>query len=311
MQNETNDARKDLKSFSFSKIDTYNQCAFKYMLHYFEDDKIFAANIALELGTLIHGTEEEIANCIKDGKPINYKALKNNIVLKVYELEHKYPAEFKEPDKTGHTYREKIDVYLDSGIYRLEKYLKEHPELEVVATEQKFKIMYHNHQFTGSIDRVLKNKITGEYICHDIKTWPEPHKPEELTTPLQFVVYTLAMKELYGIVNEEVKCAYDLPFCDLIQEAGTKGYMTRGTKKLDKLFEGIENKNWEPNPSALCHWCPYCPTNKNQPRGAENRCPYFCHYTKQDNKNWEKENEWQGIENHQKVLEHWLKNKTK
>jgi len=298
--------RKDQYSFSYSKIECYDQCGFKYKLHYFEDDKVFATNVAVQVGSMIHDCEETIANCIKAGTPIDYVALKNKIILKTYEIEHTFPVEFYEPDKAGTYYKDKINEYLDKNIYRLENYMKAHPELEIIAAEQSFKFTFGDYTFTGKIDRILKNKETGCYICQDIKTWPKEKEHKELTTPLQFVVYTLAMKELYGLINEQVSCSYDLPFIDTIQEAGTKGYMTRGVEKLNKLLEKIDKKDWEPNPSPLCYWCPYCPNSKNQPTAAKNRCPYYSLWTK-EKASYEVANEWQGEENHDKLMENYIR----
>lgn len=297
---------------SYSKMDVYKQCGWRYLLQYVEGPYISTPGIALDVGTMIHDAEEHIANSIKAGEPIDYISLKNGIILKSLAIEHKFPKEWHEPDKTGRFYKEKIYGYLESGIYRLEKFMKEHSELEIVGAEVPFKFEHMNYVFSGKIDRLLRNKNTGEYYCQDIKTWPKPAEKEDLPTPLQFVVYTIAIKQLYGVINEEISCAYDLPFCDTVQPAGTKGYMKRGLAKIEKLLTGINAGEFVPNPTTLCHWCTYCPTNPNQPKdpNAHDRCPYYSLWTK-ENRVYDVKNKWQGMENHQKIMENFLHRQAK
>ena len=296
-----------MEKYSYSKLECYKGCAFKYKLKYVDKLNFFAQNIATELGTCVHSIEEDIANAIKAGETINYITLKNRLILKMYELEHKYPEAYKELDKTDKTYTEKIYEYLDSGIYRLEKYLKENPTYEVVGTEVSFLFEFSGVKFQGYIDRVIKDTATGKYIIHDIKTWGVPKEDKELVTPLQFVVYVLAAKELYGVEPELVECGYDLPFCDLMQPAGTKGFMTRGTKKLNDLIEAIHAGKFDPKPSPLCHWCEYCPTNPNQPKEAKGRvlCPYHSLWTRQK-ASYAVAETWKGLEEHNIVVESYI-----
>ena len=297
---------------SYSKMDCYKQCGWKFLLQYIEGPYISTPGIALDVGILIHDTEEKIANFIKDGLPIDYVALKNNIIVKTMEIEHKFPKDFLEKDKTGRLYKEKIYEYLEKGIYRLETYMKEHPELEIVGAEIPFKYDLMDFTFSGKIDRLFRNKVTGEYICQDIKTWPKPAEDKDVPTPLQFVVYTKAVKEMYGVLNEEISCAYDLPFCNMIQAVGTKGYMTRGMKKIKELLDGIKNEEYKPNPSPLCHWCTYCATNPNQPKdpNAHNRCPYHSLWTK-EKESYAVANKWEGMAKHKEILENYIKNSQK
>ena len=223
------------------------------------------------------------------------------------ELQYKFPTTFDVPDKVGRTYREKLYEYVDKGIYRLENFLRANPTYEVVSLEQKFDFDWEGINLNGSIDRVLKDTLTGEYILHDIKTYPKPMEHKDLTTPLQFVVYIIAMNHLFGIDFDKIKCAYDLPFCDVRHDAGTAGFLGRGIKKLKKLLEDINMQDFEPKPSPLCHWCDYCPTNEYQPKECKGKvlCPYHSLYTKAA-PSFKVVEEWQGLDKHQVVLESYI-----
>ena len=169
--------------------------------------------------------------------------------------------------------------------------------------------MQTNFKFVGYIDRVLRDTATGKIIIHDIKSWAVPKEPKDLATPLQFVIYVLAAKELYGVEPDQVECAYDLPCCNMIQPAGTKGFIARGLKKIRELIAAIRSGEFKPKPSPLCHWCEYCPTNPYQPEEAKGKvyCPYHSLWTKQK-ASFAVAETWQGLENHNIVVESYIKN---
>lgn len=118
-------------------------------------------------------------------------------------------------------------------------------------------------------------------------------------------IYTMALKSCYNLATEPDECYWDLPFIDMRQRAGTKGWLKRADAKLEKLFAGIDAQDWTPHPSPLCHWCNFCGTNPNQPEGAKHLCPYQCQWT-QDNKTFDKLNEWEGMERHEAIMRHYL-----
>ena len=298
--------KKEIK-YSYSRLETYDQCAFRYFLKYIEGNYASTSSIALEFGTAVHAVEETIGNCIKENKEIPYEELINNFADTCVKLERKYPEAFIEKDKSDRAYAEKINYYLNEGIYRLEKFMKDNPDLEIVGTEIPFNFKYKGQQlFRGFIDRVLRNKVTGQYIVQDIKTYAVPVEQEKLVTPLQFVVYCIGMKEAFGCAPESISCSYDLPLVDMVQQAGTKGFIARGTAKLDKIFSKIAAQDWTPKASPLCHWCEFCQSNDAAGDDTKYLCPYFMHWTR-ENKSFKKENEWQGIKNNKSITEAYHK----
>ena len=156
---------KPLDRYSYSKISCYGQCKFKFKLKYLDKNFLFSANIATDFGSLVHSIEEDIAKALQAEQPINYIALKNKFIIESRKLALKYPTEFFSTDKSGRTYQEKVYLYLDSAIYRLERYMKQHPELRIIGIEQKFEYDYDGvHSFNGSIDRAFINIETNEVI---------------------------------------------------------------------------------------------------------------------------------------------------
>ena len=298
------------EKYSYSKIDTYAQCPFKYYLKYVEGHFVNSDGVATEVGKLIHSTEQAIAEKIVAKEPIDYTDLKNMIIYNLYQIKYKYKIDFSEKDKSGRTYQEKIYSYLETEIYNLENYMLEHPTYSIVGIEKHFKVEYNGKLFNGYIDRVFYDSATNKYIVQDIKTYAVEVEKSELTTPLQFVIYTLAAKELFNCTNEQISCQYYLPFCNLTQDAGTSGYMNRGLTKLNKLFEAIDNKDFEPKPCPLCNWCEFCRTNQNAPDDGKNLCPYYSLWNRITKNKYDISrvaNKWEGLEKHNIIMENYKK----
>ena len=291
---------KLLDRFSYSKISTYKQCAFKYLVKYKEKNFIDSSSLATEFGTLVHEIEEGIAALIQTSQQVNYTYLKNKFILGCRKLALKYPDDWQKLDKSERTYQEKMYLYLDSAIYRLENYMKQHPELYIIGIEQKFEYDYDGvHSFNGSIDRAFQNIYTGEIIIQDIKTWPVPAQASDLKAPLQFAVYMMAAEQLWGIPFSKIKCEYDLPLCDITQAALSNNIVEESKPVLDKLFNGIKDENFKPTATALCHWCEYNPLSN--PSILEIKpnaiCPYFSTWQKSGDSVRDVLCKWGGAEN--------------
>jgi len=247
---------KTLDRYSYSKISCYKQCRFKFKIKYLDKNFIFNANIATDFGSLVHSIEEEIAKILQVGQSINYIELKNKFIIECRKIALKYPTEFYSKDKSGRTYQEKMYLYLDSAIYRLEKFMQENPNLKIIGIEQKFEYNYDNvHSFNGSIDRAFLDTETNEILIQDIKTWAVEAQNSELKAPLQFAVYMMAAEKLWNIPLNKIKCEYDLPLCNIRQRALSDDIVGEGRDVLDKLFSGIQKEDFKPTVTALCRWC--------------------------------------------------------
>ena len=291
---------KPLERYSYSKLSSYGQCKLKFKLHYLDKNYLFSDSVATEFGTLVHETEEVIAIALQAGQPINYIMLKNKFILGCRKLAHKYPEDWIKPDKSNRTYAEKMYLYIESAIYRLERFIIDNPHLEIIGIEQKFEYDYDGiHSFTGSIDRAFRNRQTGEIIIQDIKTWPVPAQNSELKAPAQFTVYAMAAQQLWNTSADKIKCEYDLPLCDLRQASFSEDIIADGKPQLDKWFAGITKGDFKPTVSALCNWCQYNPISN--PSILDTRpqaiCPYFSTWQKSGDNVRDVLCKWEGLEN--------------
>lgn len=289
-----------LEKFSYSKLSTFGQCHMKFKLHYLDKNYLFSDSIATEFGTLVHETEEQIALAIQANKPINYVPLKNKFILGCRKLANKYPEDWIKLDKSNRTYTEKMYLYLESAIYRLERFMLENPHLEIVGIEQKFEYDYDGtHSFTGSIDRAFRNIHNGEILIQDIKTWPVPAQSSELRAPAQFTVYAMAAQQLWDMSADKIKCEYDLPLCDIRQASLSEDIIADGKPQLDKWFAGITKGDFKPTVSALCNWCQYSPLANPDLLNTKPQaiCPYASTWKKSGDNVRDSICKWQGAEN--------------
>lgn len=297
--------KKPLDRYSYSKISTYHQCPMKFKIHYLDKNFVFSESIATEFGTLVHATEEAIAIALQASQPINYIELKNKFIIGCKKIAQKYPEDWKKPDKSNRSYTEKMYTYLESAIYRLEQFMIDHPDLEIIGIEQKFEYDYDGvHSFTGSIDRAFISKITGEILIQDIKTWPVPAQNSELKAPAQFTVYAMAAQQLWGTEADKIKCEYDLPLCDLRQASFSEDIIADGRPQLDKWFAGITEGNFKPSPSPLCYFCQYCPNSPSYAGDGTVLCPYHSLWTR-ENSTRETAIKWMGLEFHDMAVKQY------
>lgn len=299
------------KKFSYSKLNTYDSCGFKYYLSYVLGNFISGESIAIDLGVLIHYIEETIFNSLKNEEKVDYEYLKDflqnaNIPKKnkfdtdggifgLNIIKEKYKEDYYKTDMNGQSYYTKMLDYASRGIYRLEEYLKANPNLKPFAAEKFFSFTYREQVFSGYIDRIFYDTTTNEYIIEDIKTKGKPFKDDELVTPLQFVIYMKGLNECLDIPLEKMKCVYDLPMVGIKQKAGTPGFFQRGMKKINNLFDKIESKDFAPSATPLCAWCQYSSSNPAVTEEGKYLCPYHSLWSR-ENKTHAVSHKWRGIE---------------
>lgn len=302
---------EDKTRYSYSRLETYEKCPFKYKLVYIDKKRVYSNSIATEFGTAIHETEENIMNCIKDFKLVDYVSLKNAFILKMAELRQKYKQDYLLPDKTGRYYDEKGYYYLDNAITNLENWLKSEPNMQIIGAEVKFSTVICNKIFAGSIDRLLYDKNTGIYYLQDIKSWPEI-TGHDIKMPLQFAVYAHAVSEMYNVPYDHIICQYYLPLINKTFTATepTAKIVEKGESELAESFDKIASGNFHPIPSALCAWCEYSPTNPNQPEAGKNLCPYHSIWRRDLREKGTAKTpacKWTGLDNYPRVLEEYIK----
>lgn len=282
---------------SYSRIDVFKQCPYRYKLKYIDKNYTNTSSLALQIGTLAHYCMEmkysgvnidEILQGLDNG----FKTDKD-IIKGLNELIEEYPFEFYEVnEKSGMSVEDKIEEFKNK--------LNNEPveeEWEVIGLEKDFEITFNNKaKIKGFIDRIDRNKLTGEIRVIDYKTNNKEYDKKDLATPLQMYIYSLACYELYG--QYPIECIYDLLFLNKKQIGGTKGYLNRGFKALNKIldsmiyYQDLGSEYLQPKQSPLCHFCDFCITNPNSDPWYNTACEYYSLWTR-EKKTFEVNKKWQ------------------
>lgn len=297
-----NNSYKDIKIellpikdiLSYSRIDCFKSCPYKYKLKYIDKNYTNDSSIALQIGSILHlGLEFKYLNKFNNDEimKIIYNGYEEdgNKIIGIHELQEMYPFDWEEADKHGRTYSEKMDLYKK----RIFKDIDE--EWKCIGCEVEFHILYENKVIIkGFIDRVDQNIHTGEIRVVDYKSSTSEYNKKDLATPMQMFIYALACKEMYGQYPSVF--VYDMILLGIEQEAMTKGWEKRGFKALSKQIDALiehqefNNIKMKPKPTPLCHWCSYSETNPNATNG-KGLCEYYSLWTK-ENKTFKTNKEW-------------------
>lgn len=320
----TEEDRKSLPVFSYSKMDVFRNCPYQYDLKYnqkkFSDD----TSIALELGSLLHYILEQKGKMLARStfsifeKPfVDYDWLNElmlngvtetdektkDSLLGVNDLRKKYFEIWHKGDNaSGMTYEDKMQIF-DIVLHNEMEWLNENNFWRPYLFEYQFEFVWNNRVIIkGFIDRVDK-KDTG-YRTIDYKTSKKTYDSSKLATSLQFGIYALAILNDFGVLPEE--SIYRFILLDETQKALTKGWEKRLIKLLESIFDKIDecnvNNTWVPKPSPLCHWCFACAHNPDATIYKYD-CEYYSLWTP-GNKTFECNRKWN-------VLEHSNDNTTK
>lgn len=296
------DRKKKLPTYSYSKLDLFEQCNYRYLCKYIQGNYDSSEAIHLSLGTLAHKLCELKGRAKIEGKDVDYDYLSDvllqgieektdkgsEMIVGLNDIKKQYFESFYEADNaSGMNYQQKLDIFM-SDVLRNEM---EDKDWNVYATELSFEFIYMYDSngekkevlIHGFIDRVDQNE-NGDFRVVDYKTSKKKYDDKKMATPLQQCIYGFAMYAQTGKLPTDYQ--YDFIFINEYQQACTKGYAKRALKKLDKLFNQIdslaESNEYVPNPSPLCHWCDYSDTNPSAVK-YKGLCPYYSLWTP-DNK---------------------------
>ena len=275
----------------------FKNCEYQFYQKYEQGNYIFAPSLATELGSILHKGLELKGRYIINKQKVDYDEIKRVVMdgaeevtdkgteklIGVKEIKRKYFEEWNRVDeKSGMTYEQKLDIYFNKVLpTRMED-----EEWEVIGVEIPFKFVYDGRVIIhGFIDRIDRNRRTGEYRVVDYKSSKKVFIDKEIKTPLQMVVYDLACLYLYGALP--TKHEYDFICLNKKQteEQGvcSQGYLKRGVKKINSLLDAVEKKIFEddfvPSPSPLCHWCDFCKHSVGGNSYSKSLCEYYSLWT--------------------------------
>lgn len=261
----TNDERRfiiDLMRWSFSRVNSFNNCRYEWMLKYIEEPGENADSCYGQFGTLCHKILEEYAK----GK------------LDLLELPIVYEERFKDTITEDFPRRGDKDFrsdYYEKGYEYFLNFSGFGDEYEILGVEKKVEFELEGYPFIGFIDLLMKNKNTGEIVILDHKSTSMKFKKDgslsKTSLPKfeefrrQLYLYSIPIIKEYGHVD---KLTWNL-FKD-----GTSITIDFDYHELDsarnwalKTIKEIENETkWEAKPDYM--YCSYLCSKRRD------GCPY-------------------------------------
>ena len=310
----------DLK-LSYSGLEMFSQCPYRYSIKYNRGLFSQEQTIALEVGSICHKILELKADALLKGERVDYQyletILKNGYIgsnvsneaklLGIEAIQEKYGKDIWLQSEDGTlSYEDKLALFREKVIKEEVPVPNNKSEWGVKGSEIPFNFIYlvevpgqgmKRVLFNGFIDRIDERyDLKKEKTCYrvvDYKTSKKVYDSRKLATPLQMIIYGLALATEIGELPEEYQ--YSFILLDAKASACSKGYLKRGLGKLDEylidLFERKEMNKWDAKGTPLCYWCDYNRQGIVKDESVMNICEHFCLW-KPDKKTFECVEPW-------------------
>lgn len=303
------------KRYSYTALSQFENCPFSFFNKYVKRRYPDEDTLPLALGNLLHKARELCSISLMNGKRPDYSQIENIVLHEGWSGIDKASANGDQPqeeslrsidilkrqffddwltvdEKSGLSYDQKLRIFFE----HLSDEETEWKDWQTIGAEVAFSFEIRpGIIIRGLIDKVQRNPFTGKIRIVDYKSSKAVYDSKKLATPLQLYIYHLACQHLYPDYEIEAYL-YDFILLGQQQAGGTKGWITRAEKKLNKLLDAIEECEatgiWAPKPSPLCYWCSYCETNPNADAIFKTICPYYSYWTPNDRKNFDVHTPW-------------------
>ena len=236
--------------FSFSRLKTFHQCAFRYRLRYLKGLKEAFCSIESFLGTTVHDVLEWMYGERGEGRSPELTAV-------LERFEEAWRQEWPE-DVAIIRNTDGPDTYYRRGREMLEQF---HGQVwaadrsETLALEQRFsQRLSERIGFTGFADRVGRT-TQGVLFIIDYKTSKNMGDPSDFSEGMQAPLYAACAMEIYG--DEVALAGYHY------LRHGKSNWQEVNREKGRELLERFKNMAEEvldqtefpAKPGILCAWC--------------------------------------------------------
>lgn len=245
---------------SYSALNTYKTCPFKYKLQNINKIREPKSKEAA-FGTLIHSTLNFVhtPGILSPTLEQTMEYFSTNWNSNVFESETEERAAFSQ------------------GVEMIRRYYNDNDisKTNIVALESHFQIPLENHIISGIIDRIDRTDEGFEII--DYKTSKKMPSQEMIDNDLQLSIYLQAFLKRYP---EEKRNLEKIKVSLYFVKHGVKLASKRTKEQLDKVnqeflsvIEEIEKEKFDPIVNPLCDWC-----------GYQKHCPMWKHKFKKERK---------------------------
>lgn len=264
-------------TLSYSQIDSFHQCPRKWAFRYVDDIRVDKKSIALEFGTAIHETLEELLKDESEGNHISESEALKRYETKTNELYNIFDR--NEADEKVLAGKQAISDFANyQGFYHRLR------GQEILGIEEGFNLalpITFQGQSTeinirGFIDLVYRDK--SGIVVVDHKSSKKVFDKRKRMDNLQLPIYFMAIKQKYGelpyagiynftqLGKEQVSLCTKKKTAEMKQAMEKRGAKTiwaktekEATKDIVQTFKDMNNKSkrLETRPTPLCFWCDF------------------------------------------------------
>jgi putative RecB family exonuclease len=254
------------KTYSVSKINSFNSCKLKYKYQYIDKIKSDAETIERFMGSVVHEALEEFYNLVKEGRvePVDwilekYREIwikKYNRNIKIVRKELSVIDYFKKGGKSLRDYYENYKPFSENKVINTEIFEK----FEIENGKEKY-------NFCGILDRLDWNDKENVYEIHDYKVSNSFLNQNRADEDWQLGLYCVALSKKWPDMEKAKLIWHYLLFNKEVVSFRKKKELKKLQEDVIKKVKEIENcQEFPPQKSGLCHWCDYqniCPLWKN------------------------------------------------
>ena len=211
--------KKGQKSISYSQYSMYAQCPHRWKLNYVDNLRTFTQSIHTLFGTAFHETLQGYLGVMYEGSIKEADELPLGDILKG-AMAKEYRKAMAMGQEPGFTNKTEMREFFYDGIAILEYFIKKRggyfskKNTKLVGVETPLSIpleVNKNILFTGYIDIVMQDTVTGKYKIYDIKTstrgWNKYQKADKIKTS-QMVLYKTYFAEQFNVDPEMIDIEY-------------------------------------------------------------------------------------------------------
>jgi len=239
-------------TLSATAIEKYEACPLQFKL---EREWRIPGEVpaAMQYGASMHRVLRTYYDAIQFNRPMTGDQL--------VELFRTDLAEAKIEDRYQH------ELYEKQGIEQLRDFLaaaRQKSPIEVLHTEQEFKIAIGAAKIIGRVDRI--DRITGEHVAIvDYKTG-KPRSQDDADESLQLSIYALAARERWGYRSDRLMF-YNLEDNTAVVTARSDLQLQEARARVEDAAAKIAAGQFEAKPGFQCTFCAYrnlCPATEKR-----------------------------------------------
>ncbi len=248
--------------YSYSRLDTFEQCPRKYKFRYIDGLKTETEGVEAFVGKRVH---ESLEKLYRDLKLTKLSSLEE--ILSFYEQEwgknwHGGLRIARADFTPGH--------YFELGRQCLRDYYKHyHPftQGKTIGLEERIEMKFPDgpriHTLQGYIDRITWIPETEMYEIHDYKTSQTLPTQEDADDDRQLALYQLGLLQRWPDAKQFKLIWHYLAFDKELVSTRAPADLKSLQQEIVETIHQVENEmkigRWEVRTSRLCDWCEYKP----------------------------------------------------